>query len=782
MFGLRRRPKRQVIVDQYPNYRKRKPCRLRYLLLLVLSIAVGTLAWHSAQAEEVARSQEVVGQEQRIEDVQAGQLLFKGEGSADYHSSLLLHSDVQIQVSGLIAHSTLKQTFRNDSSTWVEGVYVFPLPDDGAVSRLRIKIGERVIEGSIKEKQAARKIYQAAKASGRKAGLVEQQRPNMFTTRIANIPPGEKIVVELEFLQPVQYDQGRFSLRFPMTITPRYIPGSARSNAPGIDRGVENRAEGREEARQENSPAAGREQNTSERVEPVMLSSFDTLQVDRGTGWALNTDQVPDASTITPWLSPLAATDSAPVNPISISATIDMGMPLKEINSAYHAIELSREKNHYALRLAKDVVSMEQDFVLSWSPLTGSAPAAALFSETVDGDEYIMMMVLPPQQQSTASRLPKEVIYIVDTSGSMDGVSIRQAKRSLLLALDRLQPSDSFNVIEFNSVTRPLFSKAQAVDSQSLQRARSFVKGLSSGGGTEMLSALKVALRKSNSEQSIRQVIFITDGAVGNEAALFQEIHLNLGASRLFTVGIGSAPNSHFMRKAAQFGRGTFTHIGSITEVQEKMSALFAKLDSPVVTNIKIRWPDKDRVEMYPRRIPDLYQGEPLLLSAKIPSSDASVQISGIFAGAESLDAESSSEEGSNWSRTLPLNNSSQQRGVSTLWAREKIASLLDEKIAGRDPQGVRKEVLSVALAHQIMSPYTSFVAVEKEVSRPALQSLESKNVANARPKGQGPQAYAYPKTATAAPLKLVVGVTLLLLACAWVVCLPRRDDLYESF
>ncbi|MDZ7735721.1 MAG: hypothetical protein U5P41_06210 [Gammaproteobacteria bacterium] len=278
------------------------------------------------------------------------------------------------------------------------------------------------------------------------------------------------------------------------------------------------------------------------------------------------------------------------------------------------------------------------------------------------------------------------------------------------------------------------------------------MSGLKARGGTEMRSALELALGDEAESGYLRQVIFMTDGAVGNEAALFKLIRAQLGDSRLFTVGIGSAPNSHFMRKAAQFGRGTFTHIGSAAEVSRRMHESFGKLESPVAGDLQAEWPDGIEVLAYPSRLPDLYRGEPVMLAARLQDAAGSVTVSGRTAGQD-------------WRRELALASHRQSPGIASVWARARIADLLDEKTAGRPEDEVRNDVLEVALTHRLVSPYTSFVAVEKTPSRPADEALDKSAIPNARPDGQSDQPYAWPSTASNSRWQLVTGVLLLLAA-----------------
>jgi Ca-activated chloride channel family protein len=270
-------------------------------------------------------------------------------------------------------------------------------------------------------------------------------------------------------------------------------------------------------------------------------------------------------------------------------------------------------------------------------------------------------MVLPPEpdaaQKAAFSRVPRETILIVDTSGSMQGTSIAQAKAALSDALDRLTERDRFNVVEFNSVTRPLWPQALPATPANLEAARAWIAKLRADGGTEMAPALSFALDGSDTPGFLRQVVFMTDGGVSNEDELLRLIAQRLGRSRLFTVGIGSAPNGHFMTKAAQFGRGTFTYIGDVREVHEKMAALLEKIDAPVLQDVEIRWADGTPVETFPERVPDLYLGEPVVVSASGATFARTVIVSGTSGNQP-------------WSVALTPSSSPSASGVGALWAR----------------------------------------------------------------------------------------------------------------
>jgi Ca-activated chloride channel family protein len=324
-------------------------------------------------------------------------------------------------------------------------------------------------------------------------------------------------------------------------------------------------------------------------------------------------------------------------------------------------------------------------------------------------------MVMPPTLDAAPKLLPRELIFVVDNSGSMAGNSIVQAQESLLFALGRLRPGDKFNVVRFDDTMEMVFDSAVDASSENLAIAKHFVSRLDAAGGTEMLPALEAALKDFTPEDTtrLRQVVFLTDGSVGNEAQLFEEIASHRGRSRLFTVGIGSAPNSYFMTRAAELGRGTFTHIGSDAQVLERMSALFAKLEKPVMMGLKAEWPAGASVESWPDPLPDLYAGEPVVLSAKIPSRQGALHLSGIF-------------DGKPWSATLKLEDAVQGSGIAKLWARSKIASLEAKVFTGANPSQIEKGIEAVALEHHLVSSQTSLIAIDKSKSRPDGQGISS--------------------------------------------------------
>lgn len=618
-------------------------------------------------------------------DIGAGTLWLEA-GDGPLAAAPALGTDVHIVVSGIVARVSVSQQFRNDGADWVEAVYTFPLPDDAAVDRLSIHVGDRVIEGEIRERREALAIYRKARDTGRRAGVVTESRPNLFTTRVANIAPGERVDVDIEYLETARYDGGEFSLRFPMTATPRYAP--ARPSVP--------------------DPAAA-----AAEVPPV-------------------------------------AVDAAAVNAAAIHAAVDAGVPLTEIRSLYQPIRTTRRGTRYEIETTEAAVPMNRDFVLAWRPDVGSQPTVTALTESRIDATYALLMILPPADLDAYRAEPRELVFVVDTSGSMGGPSIGQAKRALAAALGRLRGTDRFNVFQFNSSTSSLYRAPVPLTPTTYGEALRYVDGLRAEGGTEMAPAITAALEQPTTAGYLRQVVFLTDGGVTNEAELFALIKRKLGDARLFTVGIGAAPNSYFMRKAARFGRGTYTHVGTGAETEAAMTALFDKLERVALNDVAVDWPEA--AELYPEAVPDLYAGEPVVVVACLEGplvKPISVRVVGRLGGVP-------------WSTSVSV-AAGESPGIASLWARRKIEYLLDSRVDGYAESFIRPLVVHVALEHHLVSPYTSLVAVDETPARSAGPPLGRAGVPEMPPAGA---VYGgFPQTATAAPLYRVLGLVLVLAA-----------------
>ena len=646
------------------------------------------------------------------------------EQGAGYQGLLRLNSHFDLKVTGMLVHARVTQAFKNNSQDWVAATYVFPLPSNSAVNSMRMIIGEREIEGIIKERRQAQQIFVKAKRQGKQAGLLEQQRPNLFTTRVANIGPGEQIDVEFSYLQTLQLADNEFTLRLPLTLTPRYVPGVV---------------------------------DSEQTVEPANQQTF----ILPTHGWAYATDQVPDAPAVTPpqlTHGQLMQSGNSASHQATIELDLQPGFDLAEVHSPYHDISTQRTSDHYQITTKKSSVIMNRDFVLTWRPVPQQAPQAALFQAPEHPDappsQHALLMLMPPQAASAAVVPPRELIIVVDTSGSMAGTSIVQAKQAVLMALNRLRSQDRFNLIEFNSSHRALFPNSQPAEPRQINQARRFVQGLKANGGTEMAAALNAAFRFPVDEALLRQVVFITDGSVANEHALFELIHRGLGNSRLYTVGIGSAPNAFFMRKAAEFGKGTYAMIGAQQEVQQAMQGLFSKIEKPMMTNISVQAAGVE-TEMFPQVIPDLYQGEPLVVHARFARWPNEIQVQGEF-------------NGQPWQRVFPIGRQQPgESGIRTLWAREKVQHLEDLGTKAGQRNQYQADITQLGLDYGIVTRFTSFVAVAKEPVRPPGEPLQNKPLPNLMPSGsqQQPPSVGMPQTALGLSQRLLLGVLSLLAA-----------------
>jgi Ca-activated chloride channel family protein len=642
-------------------------------ILALFLVNVGAIAAFLATAADAAG--ETVGAARgfvRPSEMRAGALLLKSEDDR-FVEAPLVGTDVDVLVSGPTARARVTQIFHNPTDGWVEAVYVYPLPEGGAVDTLKMVVGDRVIVGDIKDRKGARELYEQAKSAGQKASLMEQERPNIFTNSVANIGPHETVVVQIEYQQPVRQSGNEFSLRLPLVVAPRYIPA------------------------------------------PIVQ----TVDLRGGQGWGQTTDQatdqpraqavdpVPDRDRISPQvLDPRA---NAPVNPVAVTVRLQAGFPLAEVKSHHHAVTVeTAEGGARVIKLAEGAVPADRDFELTWKPVESAVPAVGLFREHVGDADYLLAFVMPPLSRPTEERRPREVVFVIDNSGSMGGTSIAQAKASLIYALGRLKPSDRFNVIRFDNTMDVLFSDTVPADGEHVGQAKAFVSALEARGGTEMVPAMKAALtdRRDGDADHVRQVVFLTDGEIGNEEELFATIGAMRGRSRVFMVGIGSAPNSFLMTRAAELGRGAFTHIGAVDQVEDRMRGLVDKLESPAVTNLAATFSEA-RADATPAMLPDLYRGEPLALAAKVGALGGQIEIKGMIGDQP-------------WSVTLPVAQAAEGRGLSKLWARRKID---DAEIARTlrkiTPEEGDQRILALALEHHLVTRLTSLVAVDQTPSRP---------------------------------------------------------------
>ena len=610
---------------------------------LLLSVAKNTRANESITAESVVRS---------LSDIESCTLLFLSENKNHYLRAPLLETAVEIAVQGMVARTVVEQKFSNRTNELVEGLYAFPLPDTATVEELTLITGASRIDGVIQTRAKARATYTTAKAAGKKASLLEQQRPNLFITKVANIPPGETMTVRISFQSTIRFADGQFGLYFPLTITPRYTPAA--------------------------NPAY----------------NDDHLASKTNTHW-ITTADIQDAENITPPMTDIT-------KPVSISVTLDTGFSALTVTSNTHDIITTtgepQDTNIRRVSLANKTIPADRDFKLSWSPQPSETPVAAVFRQDKNhphGKEtFASVMLMPPQQLFTGAELAREVVFVIDTSQSMSGDPIRQARRMLTIGIERLSANDYFNVLAFDSSTRKLFGQAVKATDENKARAISRVEKLIANGSTEILGALQFALQSHATEQNFRQIVFITDGSVGNESDMFRYLVDHIGNSRLFTVGIGSAPNTWFMRKSAELGRGTYTSIANTTELASKALTLLAKLEQPAITDIKIHFNTDTPPEVYPVIIPDVYMREPVQADARWMDevTRGNIKISGLFAGQA-------------WEQTISLTSPADQKPTTNnqpwldkLWAKRKMESLENSLLLNNNNETIEKLVTDIAL------------------------------------------------------------------------------------
>lgn len=555
----------------------------------------------------------------------------------------VLGTAVEVRVTGIVARMKVTQIFTNPSQEWVTGVYLFPLPDGAAVDTLRLTIGDRKMEGVMQTKEEAQQTLKAAEQEGRKASLLEQVRPGLYTTSVANVGPLETVEVEIEMQQVVTWEHGRFVLRFPMLAPPRYTP-------------------------------------------PVRKKVAEEQEI------------------------PSPPVSARKINPFSFHVDLAPGFLLGAVTSSTHEVTVAQDKKRlrWAVDLAKGVAPADGDFILEWAPAVGREPRAVYFSEEVDGEQYSLLMMMPPDDgAAVADRLARETVFVIDTSGSMSGTALEQAKQALLQGIARLQPGDWFNVMRFSDKASALFNASVPVTPTTLETARKYVQALEVDGGTNILDGLRLSLG-GGQPGLVQQVIFATDGQVGNEAEILHELPRLLGNHRLFMVAIGSAPNAVFLRRAADTGRGSLTQISSLNDVAAGMAGLFSRLESPMLRDVDVLWSDP-AAEAWPARVPDLYLGDPLVISAR--SAEAGpVSVSGL-------------RNGSSWQDDLPAPAVVKGAGLDKLWAGRKIQALMDSLQNPENPADadeVRHEVTELGLRHHLVTNWTSLVAVDVEVTAPA--------------------------------------------------------------
>ena len=524
----------------------------------------------------------------------------------------LKHTDVKGDICGYIATVEVTQQFHNPYDEKIEAVYVFPLPQNAAVNEFIMVIGERKIRGIIREREEAEQIYAEARSQGYTASLLTQERPNIFTQKVANIEPSKEIDINIKYFNTLAYVDGWYEFVFPMVVGPRYNP-------PGTTDGVGAVAHGR-------TGISGQ------------ATEVEYLKPDQRSG-----------------------------HDISLAVNINAGVEIEEIKCPSHVItkrNIDEENLNVKLSELDDIPN--KDFVLRYK-VAGNKVKSALVTHKDTRGGFFTLMLYPPENLKKIKRAPMEMIFVLDCSGSMKGAPIEKAKDAINRALRQLQPNDTFQIIRFSNDASQLGPKPIPATKENVQKGLDYVKTLNGSGGTQMIEGVKAALDFEHDPERFRLVSFMTDGYIGNEAEILAAVYERLGESRIFSFGIGSSVNRFLLDRMAMLGKGAVAYIGLDESGGEIIDAFYERISHPALTDVEIDWGGLEVSEVYPNKIPDLFVGRPIIVTGKFQgNSDTKIKIQGKVGGkAEKLSVAVNLDDAAS---THP--------GIACVWARKQIETL----------------------------------------------------------------------------------------------------------
>ena len=575
----------------------------------------------------------------------------------------LKHTGIKTEISGFVARIEVTQEFENVLPDAVEAVYVFPLPHESAVDGMTMMVGEREIRAVIKERDEARKIYEQARNTGHTAALLDQERPNIFTQSVTNIPPNGTVQIKLSVLELLKYEAGTYEFAFPLVVGPRYIPG--------------------------NPTSAG----------------------DHGT--MPNSDQVPDASRISPPVAGVHTDDAMAGHDVSMEVNLAAGVPVGDVESTSHKIFADRTgADSYHVTLADQAVPPNKDFILKYK-VAGAGISDAILTHADKNGGYFTLILQPPDRPQEKALVPRQLIFVVDTSGSMWGFPLDMAKKTIQRALDNLRKDETFNLITFSGDTRILFPEPVPATPENVAKAKEVLAGAYGSGGTEMMKAIRTALGddagadKPMEADPIRVVCFMTDGYVGNDADIIAEIKKHSDA-RVFSFGIGTSVNRFLLTKMAEEGHGDVEFVTAPGEAQAAADRFYERVHSPVLTNIAIDWNGLPVTDVYPKDVRDLFSAKPIIITGRYSGSPAGkITIKGYQGTGD-------------YSRIIPVDFSSagaSNAALEKIWARHKVEDLMSQDWNGIQSGNskYKAEIVQVGLEHSLATQFTSFVAVEEK-------------------------------------------------------------------
>ena len=569
----------------------------------------------------------------------------------------LKHTDVKAEITGFLSRVVVTQEFANPFKEKIEAVYTFPLPQNAAVDDMTMTVGDRTVRGKILRREEAQAVYEAAKKGGQVASLLDQERPNIFTQSVANIMPGEQVKIIISYVETLKYEDGSYEFVFPMVVGPRYIPGSP----------------------------------TGEKVNAS----------------AANTDAVPDGGRITP---PLVPEGMRAGHDVSIDLTLDAGLPIDSLASKSQEVDVERPDIRRAhVRLKNNSVIPNKDFILRYD-VAGKRIDDALLTHRSERGGFFTLILQPPERVTVEDATPKELVFVLDTSGSMSGFPIEKAKETMKLAMDSLYPADTFNLITFSGDTRILFPEPVAATPENLKKAQAFLAGSNGYGGTEMMKAISAALDPSDAQDHVRIVCFMTDGYVGNDMAIISEVQKHPNA-RVFAFGIGGSVNRFLLDKMAEVGRGEVEYVAMTDDGSAAARRFHERVRNPLLTDISVDWNGLPVADVYPKRVPDLFGAKPVILTGRYTTGGRGVvRLKGRMSGREFV-------------REIPVEfpeGQTQHDVLASLWARTRIEDLMSQDYNGAQQGAMRPElketITNLGLEYRLMTQFTSFVAVEEMI------------------------------------------------------------------
>lgn len=613
----------------------------------------------------------------------------------------LLSTDVVADVQGDVANVRVTQTFTNPLPAAVHAVYLFPLSRDAAVHRMLMRVGDEVIRARIEEVRRAEQTFAEAKSRGKTAALLKQLRPNMFTQEIANLMPGLPVRVEIEYAQTVPRVDGRYELVIPLVVGPRFEP-------PALD------------------------------AVPALAAVSDVKA--SAMGWQVA--ELPDY----PEVFGLTLPDSVDAERVSLKVRLDAGMPVAAVDSSTHALNVEAPDHDVReITLARGPVRDNRDFVLHYD-LAGERSQAGLLAHHDARGGFFSLLIEPPVAVEEAQVQPREMVFLLDCSGSMNGLPMAASKAFMRQALRSLRPTDSFRIIRFSDNATEFSSTPVAATSRNIERGLRYTERLRGSGGTMMTSGVIQALGVRPPPDALRIVVFLTDGYIGNELEVLRLVERELGEARLFAFGVGTGVNRYLLSELGRVGRGFTRYMDPTEDVDTVARSLAERLESPVLTDIEVDWGGIEPLDVSPARVPDLFAGDSIRIQGRYRQpGEHRVTVRGKLRGRPAqlpVDV------------TLPASGAAAaSSAIPILWARSAVANAMHQLItpAPRRPAGwedgdIQARVTALGLEYALVTRWTSFVAVSERVYNSETQGTETLEVP--LPMVDGITASAYPNAA----------------------------------